>query len=71
MSADRANQRGWGQTGRCPTLLAKRRSSPRQQHDRNSTTATKRATDHDELHGARVERESEGARLGAQLSRGE
>jgi hypothetical protein len=30
VSTDRANQRGLGQTGRCPTLLAKRWSSPRQ-----------------------------------------
>jgi hypothetical protein len=30
VSADRANQRGWGQTRGCPTLLAKRWSLPRQ-----------------------------------------
>jgi hypothetical protein len=30
-SADRAKQRGWGQTRGCFTLLARRRSSPRQQ----------------------------------------
>jgi hypothetical protein len=30
MSADPVNKMGWGQTVGCPTLLAKRRSSPRQ-----------------------------------------
>jgi hypothetical protein len=31
VSMDRVKQRGWGQTRGCPTLLAKRWSSPRQQ----------------------------------------
>ena len=31
VSADRVKHRGWGQTRRCLTLLARRRSSPRQQ----------------------------------------
>jgi hypothetical protein len=31
VSADWANQRGWGQTEGCPGLLTKRRNSPRQQ----------------------------------------
>jgi hypothetical protein len=30
VSADRANQRGWGQTERCPELLMARRDSPGQ-----------------------------------------
>jgi hypothetical protein len=41
-------------------------------HDRDSTAATEWATDHDELHDSRAEREreGEGARLQAQLSGG-
>jgi hypothetical protein len=49
VSADRANQRGCGQTGRCPMLLAKRWSSPRQRarqrlNDRHRTSDGPRRT---------------------------
>jgi hypothetical protein len=71
VSADRANQRGWGQTGRCPTLLAKRWSSLRQQtrqklNGGHRTSGGPRRS----FTGTQSEREGEGVPLRVQLSGG-
>jgi hypothetical protein len=72
VSANRANQRGWGQTRWRPTLLSKWRSSPMQR-------ARQELNDDHRMGGrprrasracAQSEREGEGVRLRAQLRRG-
>jgi hypothetical protein len=75
VSADRVNQRGWGQIGGCPTLLAKRRSSPRQWarqrlNGGHKTSGGPRRAVASSL-GVRAERErGRGTQLRAQLSEG-
>jgi hypothetical protein len=70
--ADRANQRSLGRTRRCPTLLAKGRSSPRQwaRQKLNGGHRTGGRPQRASRTRAQSEREGEGARLRAQLSGG-
>jgi hypothetical protein len=70
--ADKTNQRSLGRTRRCPTLLAKGRSSPRQwaRQKLNGGHRTGGRPQRASRTRAQSEREGEGARLRAQLSGG-
>jgi hypothetical protein len=69
VSADRANQRGWGKPEDVPQCWRRGGAHRGNGRGRNSTAAIEQAVDHGELHDARTERErereGEGARLGA------